>query len=218
MIDVIPGILEEDFPEIKKKIKLVEPYVSWVQIDILDGTLFNNSCFHEAQPFSDLDTHLLLEAHLMVKNPIRYIEPFFAAGFQRFIAHIEGFDEGQDKENMYDFINTCHTFGAEIGVAVDLPTAVDYVFPYLESIDQVLVMTINAGKSGQSFEGEALDKIRTIRDEDPHMHVEVDGGITPDTAKLAVEAGATRLSANSAIFQSDNIKEAIEALKASGSV
>lgn len=221
MVEVIPGILEDEFIEIEKKIRLVEPYVSWVQIDVLDGTLFNNSCFHDPKPFHDLDSHLLLEAHLMVKNPVRYVEPYYAAGFQRLIAHIEAFDAAQAKgfdgeENVFDFINICRQFNAEIAIALDLPTPVEEVFPYLESLDQVLVMTINTGKSGQNFEDRALEKIRAIRAKDPYIHIEVDGGVNPESAKKAVAAGATRLAATSSIFRSDTIKEAIEALKEKG--
>lgn len=225
MIDVIPGILEQEFPEIEKKIRLVEPYVSWVQIDVLDGTLFNNSCFHDPKPFADLDTQLLMEAHLMVKNPVRYVESYYTAGFERFIAHVEAFDEaqakgfvdhGEEKENVFDFINICRQFNAETALAIDLPTPVEDVFPYLESLDQVLVMAINTGKSGQKFEESALEKIKAIRAKDPYVHIEVDGGVNPETAKKAVEAGATRLSANSSIFQSQNMKDVIEKLRQSG--
>ncbi len=221
MTEVIPGILEQEFSEIEKKIRLVEPFVSWVQIDVLDGSLFSNDCFHDPQPFGDLDTPLLMETHLMVKHPVRYVEPFFAAGFQRFIAHVEAFDDaqakgftngGEEKENIYDFIHICRTFGAEIALAVDLPTPIEAAFPYLESLDQVLVMTINTGRSGQEFEQSALEKIKAIREKDPHIHIEVDGGINPETATLAVNAGATRLAATSSIFKSENIRETIEKL------
>lgn len=217
--EVIPGILEDEFSDIEKKISLVEPYVSWVQIDVLDGTLFNNSCFHEPSAFRNLDTPLLMEAHLMVQNPVRYVEGLYAGGVNRFIAHIEGFPiNGEQKENVYDFINICHQFNAEIGLAVDLPTDIESIFPYLESIDQVLVMTIHTGKSGQAFEKDALKKIEAVREKAPFTHIEVDGGINPETAKLAVAAGATRLAATSSIFKSDNIEQAIKDLKSASRV
>ena len=214
MIEVIPGILEIEFSEIERKIRLVEPYVSWAQIDVLDGTLFDNKNFHDARPFADLDTFLLLEAHLMVKNPAQYIEHFFAAGFQRFIGHIEGMtQESESDENVFDFITACRGFGAEIALAVDLPTPIESVFPYVDSLDQVLIMTIPTGKSGQVFHDEALDKIKALREKAPELHIEVDGGINPETAKKVIEAGATRLAVTSAIFKSQNISEAINALK-----
>lgn len=222
-VEVIPGILDQDFAEIERKIRLVEPYVSWVQIDVLDGSLFNNSNFHEAKPFADLDTQLLMEAHLMVKNPAQYVASFFAAGFKRFIGHLEAFDHEQSRaaqakgftpeENVYDFLHEVRSFGAEVGLALDLPTPVEEVFPHLDSLDQVLIMTIPTGKSGQSFHEEALEKIKKIRETDPHIHIEVDGGINPETAKRAVAAGATRLAVTSAIFKKDDIKGAIDDLK-----
>lgn len=215
MIEIIPGILEQDFSQIERKIRLVEPYVKWVQIDILDGSLFNNSCFNNPKPLADLDTALFLEAHLMVKNPLKYVEPFYSVGFNRFIAHLEGFDLPNGEENVYDFFNLCRQFQAESALAIDLPTAVETLFPYLESIDQVLIMTIPTGRSGQSFHHQALKKISTIRRKQPTLPIEVDGGINSQSAPLAVKAGATRLAATSSIFGKKNVKQAIETLRLS---
>lgn len=219
MIDIIPGILEQNFGEIERKIRLVEPHVSWVQIDILDGSLFDNNNFHEAKPFADLDTPLLMEVHLMVKNPTKYVEPFFAAGFQRFIAHIEAFDEAQAKgfaeggERIEDFLHEVNAYNAEVGLAIDLPTFPEVLFPYLESLDQVLVMTIPTGRSGQSFHPEAIEKIAKIRLKEGSLHIEVDGGINIQTAPSVIAAGATRLAVTSGIFKSDDIKKAISDLQ-----
>lgn len=218
-IEIIPGILEQKFSAIEQKIRLIENLVSWVQIDVLDGTLFNNSCFHDPEPFADLDSSLKMEAHLMVKDPVRYVEPFFAAGFDRFIAHLEGFSkEGEGKENVYDFILECQSLNAEIGLAIDLPTPVKEILPYLESIDQVLVMTIHTGRSGQPFQRSALKKIAAIRKINSKIPIEVDGGISPKTAPLVVAAGATRLAATSSIFGRGEVSQAIEELRKSASL
>jgi len=209
MIDIIPGILEQEFLEIKRKIRLVEPYVSWVQIDVLDGTLFNNTCFNDSKPFSSLSTPLSLEAHLMVKNPSSWIDKFNLPLFRRFIGHIEGFGKRDFEKKTYDFITKVKGLKKEVALAVDLPTPVERIFPFLDRIDQVLVMTINTGRSGQSFAREALEKIKRVRNADTHIPIEVDGGINEETALLAVAAGATRLAATSSIFGSRDVKEAI---------
>src|SRR3989338_10900031 len=110
MAEVIPAILEKDFKEIEKKIRLVEGLTEWVQIDIADGILVPNTTFSDPQPFKNLKTKLKLEAHLMVKEPVAYIKPFFEAGFRRFYAHIES---GQAEE----YIAECFKYDCQVGLA-----------------------------------------------------------------------------------------------------
>ena len=83
MTEVIPAILEKEFPEIEKKIHLVENLIAWVQIDLADNTLVPNTTFLDPAPFIGIKTNVNLELHLMVKNPLKYLEPFTTAGFKR---------------------------------------------------------------------------------------------------------------------------------------
>jgi ribulose-phosphate 3-epimerase len=210
MIDVIPGILEKDWSEIERRIGLVAPFVEWVQIDIADNTLVPNTTFLDFAKFSAIEKQfpkLSLEAHLMVANPEKYIKPLADAGFKRLITHVECHDPRI-------FLDLAKYEHVEVGVAIDGPTELEQAEPFLEEVDCVLVMTIEAGFSGQAFMTETLEKIKTIHQNIPDLPIEVDGGINDQTAKLAVEAGATRLVSTSYLFKNpDTIAEAIERLK-----
>lgn len=205
-VEVIPGILEHDFPSIEAKLKLIDKLVPWVHIDIVDG-LFKNSNFRTPLQFKSLKTNVLLELHMMINNPEDVVGEWVEANFSRFIGHVEGM------KDIDKFIQTVRSYKKEVGLAIDIVTPVSVIEPYLGKIDNVLIMSIHTGKSGQSFMPEALDKIKEVRRLSPHMPIEVDGGVNPETGKLAVQAGVTRLVSTSYIFKSQNISEAIKKLE-----
>lgn len=207
MTEVIPGILEQDFSGITRKIRLVENYVSWVQIDLLDGTLFGNTNFHDPSPFSSLRTPLNLELHMMVKNPIQMVDQWAEVGIKRFIAHTEGLT------NIDQFIDKVKEKKLEAGLAIDIETEVSVLFPYLDKIDVVLIMGIHTGKSGQSFQELAVGKVKEVREKAPNLPIEVDGGVGGQTAERLVKAGATRLVTTSYIFSAPNLYQAIQNLQ-----
>lgn len=203
-IDVIPGILEKEWAPIEEKLRLVTGLVDWVQVDIADNTLVPNITVLE---FGKLDPAFSFEAHLMVAQPEKYIKPLVDAGFKRLIAHVEANDPRV-------FLEQATYEHVEVGIAIDGLTPVAQVEPFLEEIDMVLVMTIEAGFSGQEFMTETLEKIKAIHENFPDLPIEVDGGINDKTAKLARDAGATRLVSTSFLFKDpQNIAHAIEQLK-----
>src|SRR3989338_6642286 len=206
MIEVIPAILEKDFPEIERKINLVEGLVEWVQVDIADNSLVPNSTFLDPEPFKKLQTKLNLELHMMVKDPLMYLERFTASGFKRFFAHVEG--------NFVDeYIAKCYQLGVEVGLAIDGETPFTTIHPYLDNIDCVLVMAIDAGFSGKPFREDTIEKIKRIREVDIEIPIAVDGAMNEENAKKVITAGATRINSNSYIFASNDVKMAIETLK-----
>lgn len=206
MVEVIPAILEKDFLETERKIRLVEKLVSWVQIDLADETLVPNSTFSDPQPFAQLKTPLNLELHLMVKDPLRYVERFTAIGFKRFFAHVEG-------EFVQDYIAACLRLGVEVGLAIDGPTPFEKIHQYLDNIDAVLVMAITAGFSGQPFREDTVEKIKRIREVDLEIPIAVDGAMDEENARKVVAAGATQINSNSYIFNAPDVSAAIEKLK-----
>lgn len=207
MIDVIPGILEKDFAEIERRIRMVTPYVSWVQIDVADNTLVPNETFLQFDQFNQLAKLVQLEAHLMVAEPEKYIRPLADAGFKRLIAHVESHDPRR-------FLDEATYESVEAGIAIDGSTELEAVEPFLESVDVVLVMTIEAGFSGQQLMPETLEKIKKIHENFPDLAIEVDGGINDKTAKLVRDAGATRLVSTSYLFRDPTqVASAIESLK-----
>jgi ribulose-phosphate 3-epimerase len=212
MTEVIPGILQKEWKPIEERLLLVTPHVSWVQIDIADNTLVPNTTFSDFSYFSpdkllrNLE-HLSFEAHLMVANPEKYIKPLVDAGFKRLIAHVESHDPRM-------FLEQAQYEHVEAGMAIDGTTELEQIEPFLDQIDFVLVMTIEAGFSGQSFMTETVEKIRNIHENFPDLPIEVDGGIDDKTGKIAVDAGVTRLVSTSFIFKKpENIAEAVALLK-----
>ena len=206
MIQVVPSILEKDFAEIERKIKLVEGLVEWAQIDIADGILVPNTTFYDPLKLKSIDTKIKLEAHLMAEDPGSYIKPLVDAGFKRFYAHIES---GKAE----DFMAEAYKYDCQVGLAIDGPTNLEKIQPYLEDLDAVLVMTIDAGFSGKPMREDTLVKIKKIRDSFFDLPIATDGAMDDINAKKAVEAGATIICSNSYLFKSSNIEEKIKILR-----
>lgn len=206
MIDVIPGILEKEWEIIAGRLRLVTGLVDWVQIGVADNTMVPNTTFLDFAKFSPYAEKISLEAHLMVASPEKYIKNLADAGFNRLIAHVEAHDPRI-------FLDQVKYEQVEVGIAIDAPTEFEVVEPFLEEIDFVLIMMCEAGFSGQKFQSEQMEKIKTIHAYLPDLPIEVAGGISDKTARLVVEVGAARIVSNSFLFKDPaNIKGAIEQL------
>ncbi len=212
-MEVIPGILEKDYAEIVRKIDLVAPHVEWVQLDIADKTLVDNTTFLDFAQLKPLSgpngkyPKLSLEAHLMVANPEKYIRELVDTGFRRLIAHLEANDPRR-------FLAAARYESVDVGLAIDGPTDFSEIEPFLAEIDFVLVMMYDAGFSGGEFQPENLEKIKIIQRNLPDLPIEVDGGISDKTAKLVKEAGATRLVSTTYLFKDpEKIAATIATLK-----
>lgn len=195
MLEVIPGILEKEWPEIERKIDLVRPFAKTIHVDILDGKFASNTTFLDPALFAKYTDDLLFEVHLMTEEPISYLKPFAQAGFKRFLGHIEKMSD------VSEFVAQGQLLG-EVGLAIDGPTSLDSVQVPLDSLDCILLMTIKAGFSGQSFVPEHLAKVRAIRSKS-QIPIEVDGGIDDQTIIQAHTAGATRFVSTSFLFGAD---------------
>jgi ribulose-phosphate 3-epimerase len=207
MIDIIPAIFEKDWDEIVKKVSLVAPYTEWVQIDIADGSLAPTTTFLEFTKFVQLAKSVQLEAHLMVSSPEKYIQPLVAAGFKRIIAHVEANDPRL-------FLDEMEKESVEGGLAIDGPTPLEAIEPFLENLDVVLVMMAEMGASGLALQTENVEKIRAIRNHYPDLAIEAEEGIDEQTAKIITEAGASRLVATDLLFKNPtNIGAVIVRLK-----
>ncbi len=207
MIEIIPGILEKEWEMIEERIRLVTGLVDWVHIDFVDNTLVPNTTFLDFSRFSRLPQSPQLEAHFMVASPEKYIKAAVDAGFKRLIAHVEA----HDPRIFLDQVKYEHV---EVGIAIDGPTEFETLEPFLEEVDFVEVMMVEAGFSGGTFLPECAEKIKSIHSYLPDLPIEVTGGITDKTARIAVEAGATRLVSTSYVFQYPaNIAGAIDRLR-----
>lgn len=212
MMEIIPGINEGDVKELERKITLVAPHVDMIQIDVGDNTIFLSDTVHDVVLLTPIiekftKTGTKFEAHLMVANPLPYLKPLADAGVARVIAHVECHDPRE-------FLAEARTHEIEVGLALDVESDFELIEPYLEEVDTVLVMTIETGASGQDFESNAMETIKTIHRNLPDLPIEVDGGMNPDTAKIVKEAGATRIVSTSYLFNSEHtIADAITTLQ-----
>jgi ribulose-phosphate 3-epimerase len=212
MMEIIPGINEGDVKELERKVTIVAPHVDMIQNDVGDNTLFPRDTVNDVALLTPIiekftKTGTKFEMHLMVANPIPYLKPLADAGVARVIAHVECHDPRE-------FLAEARTHEMEVGLALDVESDFELIEPYLEELDVVLIMTIETVASGQDFVSEALETIRTIHRNLPDLPIEVDGGMTPDTAKIVKEAGATRLVTTSYLFNNEqDIPSAIEALQ-----
>ena len=213
MIKIVPSILSADFTRLGDQVRAVEAAgVDRVQIDVMDGRFapnitFGTSAIECLRPL----TSLTLEAHLMVKPPEDFIESFALAGADTIIVHQEA------TPHLHRVIQHIHSLGKKAGVALNPSTPASTLKEVWDSLQLVLVMTVNPGFGGQEFIPETLGKIREVRGEIRarrlDCEVEVDGGINVKTASLVVEAGANVLVAGSSVFESkDGIAAAIRRL------
>lgn len=210
MLEIVPGIgmSAKSQAEIIEKINLVAPYVSWVSLDIADGTLVPTKNVNSADELAEIIKkfpQLSFEAHIMVSNPERLVRSYAQAGFKRLVAQVEC-------EDPRLFLSEAEYESVEVGLALDGPSEFEIIEPFLEKIDTVLIMTIEAGASGRDFLPETVEKIRLVHENFPDLPIEVDGGINNTTAKLVREAGASRAAVTSYLFNNpgeiaDKIRE-----------
>jgi ribulose-phosphate 3-epimerase len=200
MHEIIPGILEKDFRGIERKIEIVKPFAKTVHIDIIDGKFAPNTTFLDPIPFSKYAQDLFLEVHMMVENPIQYLESFAKAGFKRFIGHIEKMPD------QTEFVAKAELLG-EVGLAIDGQTSISEIRVPYDDLNCILVMTIKAGQSGQEFNPEYLKKVDAIKKVQELLPVEIDGGVNDKTILMAKSVGVNRFVSTSFIFNARNPQE-----------
>lgn len=199
---VIPGILEEDFEGISEKIEICQLFSDHIHIDFIDES-FGRSTFLDSSLFSKYSKSNFLEAHLMVSDPIKYLNGLSLAGFKRFIGHIEHMPD------QVEFVAKGQSLG-EVGLAIDGKTDVSEIKVDLNDLDLILVMTIDAGASGRPFNEKYLEKVKQLKQN--FSNIEVDGGINDQTILKAKEVGATSFVSTSFIFNSEIPSEAYQIL------
>lgn len=171
-----------------------------IHIDIMDGKFVSNKTWSNKEVFKFLkDTSKKIEVHLMVMNPLKYLEDFAFLNTEYFIFHIEAV------KDVKSTINKIKEYGLKVGISIKPETNVESVFTYLKDIDEVLVMSVNPGKSGQEFIENSINKISELRKEiDKNKYktiISVDGGINDITGKECIESGCDMLVSASYIHK-----------------
>ena len=215
MHEVLPGIgiSEKDWAANEEKIELIKPFAKSVHIDICDGKFAPNETFLDPKPFAKYTQDMFFELHMMVEEPESYLEAWAKAGFRRFIGHVEKMGD------QVSFVTKAEELG-EVGLAVDGKTDLSAIKVDYQDLDTILIMTINAGFSGQSFQTSQLDKVRQLSKE-VFFPLEIDGGVNADTIKEGLDAGAKRFVSTSFLFSenpSDRYQKLLKVISDSSAV
>jgi len=203
-VEIVPAILVKDKEDFAAKIAAVSQHVSRVQIDIMDGKFVPNETL-APEKFPAIPSHLLVEYHLMVQQPLDYVKRIGKKG-AIYELHIESLDDAGAA------ISEVKKMGGRVALAISPDTQVSAVAPYLSQIEHVLVMTVYPGFSGQKYLPAMEEKMRALSK--MGAIVEVDGGVGMGSAKSAAAAGATLLGVASAIYAQPDVAKAIREIKA----
>ena len=212
---VAPSILSANFNRLGQDIaRCRETGADYLHFDVMDGIFVPNISF--GLPVLESvrkETDMVLDVHLMIDRPVRYVERFCQAGADIVTVHVEA-DTEENTRKALERIRGC---GKRAAVSVKPKTPAEAVLPFLELCSMVLVMTVEPGFGGQSFMADMMPKVTAIRryitEKGLDCEVEVDGGVAMDTAKICADAGANVLVAGSAVYKAADIPGRIKELR-----
>ena len=216
MIKLSPSILSADFANMGRDVNAMHKAgADYAHVDIMDGHFVPNlSMGIPMVKALDQATDIVLDVHLMISEPIRYVERFCDAGADILTIHVEADTE----ENTKDALRKIRAKGVKAAISVKPKTPAEAVLPYMDLVDLILVMTVEPGFGGQSFMEDMMPKLKQIRayidEKNPGCELEVDGGVNLKTAEICKANGANVLVAGSAYFGAEDREAFAAAIKA----
>ena len=208
---IAPSMLACDFSDIKNEVIKINN-ADMIHLDVMDGHFVPNISFgpdviKAMKKFSNL----FFDTHLMITNPLRYIENYANAGSDNITFHIEC-DDDTNKT-----IEKIHSLGLKASLAIKPKTNIEQVYPYLDQLYMVLIMTVEPGFGGQKFMQDMMQKVKTLKQKISEKNlktlIEVDGGINKETIGLASSAGVDICVAGTSVFKAKDPKKTIEEFK-----
>jgi len=206
MAIISPSMLSADYVNLQRDIEMTERAgAKWLHVDIMDGHFVPNISFGYSmvkalRPI----TNMVLDVHLMIDTPIRYVDEFCKAGADYLTIHVES----DTPENIDATLDRIIANGVKPGIVVKPKTPAEAVLPYLHKCELVLVMTVEPGFGGQKFMADMMPKLKALREmidtHKPGCHLEVDGGVDMVTAEICKENGANVLVAGSAFYNAED--------------
>jgi ribulose-phosphate 3-epimerase len=209
MVEVVPAILVKSREELLDHIGRVRKSVSVVHIDMMENEFVPNKTIG-LESLAELPNGVSYEFHWMVKNPDRWIAKI--NGNHLHLVHVETIN----KENWGALKKICVRSGCQLGLVLNPETRIEKLEPYIKDVSRVLVMAVHPGFYGQKYIPDVEKKIRALHARFPKLEIEVDGGVNPETARSACNAGANVLAAASAVYSAKNPQEAIKDITAAG--